>query len=88
MRDEIIVYTLLHENFAISRSRPKNREIEMSRKMIFLLNREIKMHEKIHFFGCVTKIHKKSETEPDRNFLDAFNRFNFFLKGKRTRKLN
>ena len=56
----------------------------MSRKIIFLFNREIKMREKIlFFFACVTKIRKNPENtddddddevfEPDRNFLDVFN---------------
>ena len=47
--------TLLHENFAVSPSSSKNREIEMPRKMHFELNREIKMHQKIRFFGKTKK---------------------------------
>ena len=54
----------MHENFAVSRSIPKkikmprkpSREIKMSRKIIFLVNREIKMDEKFGFFHCETKI--------------------------------
>jgi len=38
--------TLLHENFAVSRSSLKNCEIKMLRKMHFELNREIKIHKK------------------------------------------
>ena len=47
---EIYSYTLLHENFAVSRSMLKKGEIKMPRKMIFLVNREIKMHENIRSF--------------------------------------
>ena len=42
-----------HENFAVSRSSSKNREI----KMHFELNREIKMHQKIWF------VDKKKQTK-------------------------
>ena len=38
-----------HENFAVSRSRPKNREIKMPRKMNLELNREIKMQQNTYF---------------------------------------
>ena len=38
-----------HENFAVSRSRPKNREIKMPRKTILELDREIKMPRNSHF---------------------------------------
>ena len=48
--------TLLHENFAVSRSSSKNREIKMLRKMHFELNREIKMHQKIRFFDKKKKL--------------------------------
>ena len=47
--------TSLHENFAAWKFRgfageAKKLRNKMSLKMIFLFNREIKMHEKIHFF--------------------------------------
>ena len=78
----------------ISRIRGRGRKtakLKCHEKWFFLFNREIKMHEKIRFFfDYVTKIHKKSRGhwwwrwcevfEPDRNFLDAFSWFNFFLK--------
>ena len=35
-----------HEDFAVSRSSSKNREIRLPRKMHFELNREVKMREK------------------------------------------
>ena len=46
-----------HENFAVLRSRSKNREIKNAAKNDFMVNREIKMHQKIRFFGYISKIH-------------------------------
>ena len=46
-----------HENFAVSRSKPKNREIKMPRKTILLPTAKLKCM-KMHFFDLATKIHK------------------------------
>ena len=48
-------HTLLHENFAVSRSISKNREIKMPRKMHFELNREIKIPRK-KFYWATAKL--------------------------------
>ena len=62
-----------HENFAVSRSSSKNREIKMSRKMPFQLNREIKMHQKIDDDD------DDEIFEPERNFSDVFLNFPYEL---------
>ena len=62
----VLELPLLQENFAVSRSSSINREIKMSRKMHFQLNREIKIHQNIN---------DDEIFELERNFSDVFSNF-------------
>lgn len=50
---------LMHENFAILQLSSENQKIKMRRKIVFLVNRKIKMQNK-YFFNCEIKMRQKS----------------------------